>query len=106
MKNLTVNVEEFVAELKSETHAGKQVMVDFWAAWCGPCRVIGPILEEVEKENPDVVLLKVNVDENPEISGALGIQSIPTLMFFQDGEMNKSPIIGVVPKPHLINHLK
>ena len=106
MINLTVTAEEFVNELKSETYAGKQVMVDFWAAWCGPCRVIGPILEEVEKENPDVVLLKVNVDENQEVSGAIGIQSIPTLMFFKDGVMNKEPVIGVVPKPYLVSHLK
>lgn len=105
MKELTVTPEEFVTELKSGDYEGKQVIVDFWAAWCGPCRAVAPILDKLEKENSNVTLVKVNVDENPSLSMALGIQSIPTLMFFKNGEMNHKPIIGVVPQQKIEEHI-
>ena len=73
--------------------AGMPVMVDFWAPWCGPCRAMGKTLEEVAPEYRDKVrILKINVDENPEVAGRFGIQSIPTLLFYTDGEP-----IGQIP---------
>ena len=81
-------------------------VVDFWAPWCGPCRMMEPILEEIAIEQADrgVRVLKVNVDEAPETSHHYGIRSIPTLMFFQDGEP-LFEMVGIVPKPVLEREL-
>jgi thioredoxin 1 len=98
------NSKDFTDKLTSAEFEGKQVIVDFWATWCGPCRASAPILDRVEAENENVVLVKVDVDENPELSAAFGIQSIPTLMFFKNGEINASPVIGVVPKKVIEEH--
>lgn len=65
----------------------KLVVVDFWAEWCGPCRMVGPILEELANENPDVTIGKMNVDENPEVPTQIGIRNIPTLLFFKGGKV-------------------
>lgn len=74
------------------------VMVDFWAAWCGPCRAIAPVLVEiVEASEGRVVLMKVNVDENPALAARYGIQSIPTILVFKEGTL-VDRIVGAVPK--------
>lgn len=73
------------------------VLVDFWADWCGPCRMIGPVIEELARENSDVNFAKLNVDEYPELASRHGVMSIPTLLFFVNGEL-KDKSIGVVPK--------
>lgn len=66
----------------------KLAMVDFWAEWCGPCKIIGPIIEELAKEYGDkAIIAKLNVDENPEIAAQLGIRNIPTILFFKNGEV-------------------
>ncbi len=77
------------------------VVVDFWAEWCGPCKMIGPSLEEIAKElDGQVRIAKVNVDENPGIAGQLGIRSIPTLMLYKDGKVT-SQKVGAAPKGEL-----
>jgi thioredoxin 1 len=78
------------------------VVVDFWAEWCGPCKMIGPSLEEISKEmDGKVTIAKVNVDENPGVAGKLGIRSIPTLMLFKDGKL-ASQKVGALPKGELV----
>jgi thioredoxin 1 len=107
MSVIIKNADSFTAALKSPENKGKQVIVDFWATWCGPCRAVSPALDRIEaEEDGNVVLLKVDVDENPELSAAFGIQSIPTLMFFKDGVANVSPIIGVAPQKAIVEHFQ
>ncbi len=80
--------------LKSDT----PVVVDFWAEWCGPCKMIGPSLEEIATEMAGKVkIVKINVDENPGVPGKMGIRSIPTLMLFKDGKL-ASQKVGAAPK--------
>jgi thioredoxin 1 len=74
------------------------VLVDFWAAWCGPCRMVAPVLDEIQAENPDkITILKLNVDENPDLAMKYQITSIPAMKVFQGGEV-KTTIIGAKPK--------
>ena len=94
------NFDEIV--LKSQ----KPVMVDFWAEWCGPCRMVSPIVSEIAKEYKEkAVIGKLDVDSNPEVSAKYGIWSIPTILFFKDGEIaNKQ--VGAVPKSNLVKKLE
>ena len=79
-------------------NAGKPAIVDFWAEWCGPCRMLTPIVHELSEQFGDkLVVAKVDVDSNPEISLKFGIRNIPTILFFKDGEVADKQV-GVVPK--------
>lgn len=103
MAEVVLNEANFDAEvLKS----GVPVLVDFWAAWCGPCKIIGPIVEEVAKEmdGKPVKVGKMNVDENPDTPAKYGVMSIPTLMIFKGGEPVEQ-MVGVQSKDKLIERL-
>jgi thioredoxin 1 len=103
MADITLTDANFGTEVLKNA---KPVLVDFWAVWCGPCRVLGPIVEEVAKEmEGKAVIGKVNVDENPTVSQKYGIMSIPTTMIFKGGTVVKQ-FIGVQSKEVLIGELK
>ena len=91
----------FQAEvLESDT----PVLVDFWAPWCGPCRVVGPVLEQIAAERDDLRIVKLNVDENQQTAAAFEVLSIPTMILFKNGQVAKK-VIGAYPKKKLESEL-
>jgi len=86
--------------------ASKPTLVDFWAEWCGPCKQVGPILEEISNEmSNEVVIAKHNIDENPNQPTKWGIRSIPTMLLFQDGEL-KATKVGATTKSNIVSWIK
>jgi len=81
------------------------VLVDFWAPWCGPCRVVHPVLEEINDERDDVKIISLNIDENPQTAAQYEVLSIPTMILFKDGAMVKK-IVGALPKRRLLADLE
>jgi thioredoxin 1 len=99
----TVTDETFDAEVLG---SDVPVLVDFWAEWCGPCKMVAPVLEEIAAENAGkIVIVKVNTDENPEITRRYQIMSIPTMSVFSGGEVVKS-IVGAKPKAAILRDLE
>ena len=81
--------------------ANGTVLVDFYADWCGPCRMVSPIIDEIAEENPEIRVCKVNVDENPDLAGEFGVMSIPTLVVMEKGEI-KAKSMGAKPKAQIL----
>lgn len=103
MSELTITNDNFEKEVLKNT---KPVLVDFWAPWCGPCQMLGPIVEEVAKEVADkAVVAKLNVDDNQELAQKYGVSSIPTIIFFKNGE-EADRFVGVRGKDELIKKLE
>ena len=96
------NVKELSdANFEAEVLKSSQpVLVDFWAPWCGPCRMVGPVVEELAAENAAITVAKINIDDSPDTAAGYGISSIPTLMIFKDGEV-VDRFVGVQPKNRL-----
>jgi thioredoxin 1 len=93
------NFQAEVLEAESPT------LVDFWAPWCGPCRVVGPVLEEIAAEHDDIKVVKLNVDDNPITSAQFQVLSIPTMILFKNGAEAKK-IIGAMPKRKIVEQLE
>jgi thioredoxin 1 len=106
MSGLTEPIALTDANFQSEVAKYPLILVDFWAPWCGPCRMVGPIIEQLAREySGRVVFGKVNVDENQRIAGSFGIQSIPTMMIFKGGRA-VDVMIGALPKVQIEMKLK
>ena len=98
MSVLTITQNNFENEvLKSD----KPVLLDFWASWCGPCRMLSPVVDEIAEENPQIKVGKINVDEEGDLAASFGVMSIPTLVVIKNGQVvNQS--VGVVPKQKIL----
>ncbi len=102
MAVIEITKENFENEV---VKSDKVVLLDFWAPWCGPCRMLSPIVDEVAEENPDIKVGKINVDEEPELAEKFEVMSIPTLFVMKNGEIvNQS--LGAIPKAQVLALLK
>ena len=101
MAVVTITKENFEQEV---LQSAKPVLLDFWASWCGPCRMVVPIVEEIARERNDIKVGKVNVDEQPELAGQFGVMSIPTLLVFEQGKLVRQAV-GARPKASVLDLL-
>ncbi|PWL82094.1 MAG: thioredoxin [Clostridia bacterium] len=98
MAVMQVSRETFDEQVRN---AAKPVLLDFWASWCGPCRMVSPLVDEISEERDDILVGKVNVDEEPELAQMFNIMSIPTLLVFKNGEISASSV-GAMPKEDIL----
>lgn len=101
MPVITITAQNYETEVEK---SDEPVLLDFWAAWCGPCRMLSPVVDEVAEERSDVKVGKVNVDEQPDLAERFGVRSIPTLVVIQNGAV-KSTSVGVVSKDDILEML-
>ena len=101
MSVIKINKENFASEV---LNSNKPVLLDFYADWCGPCRMVGPIVSEIANERSDVKVGKINVDEQPELAGEFGVMSIPTLLVFEQGKLVRQAV-GARPKAGVLDLL-
>lgn len=97
MAVLHINHQNFAELEKSD----KPVLIDFYADWCGPCRMVGPVVEEIAEENPQYAVAKINVDAEPELAGRFGVFSIPTLIVLKNGKV-VDQLVGAQPKARIL----
>ena len=98
MKAMHINKDNFPQEV---LNSDKPVLLDFFASWCGPCRMVGPILDEIAQEREDIKVCKVNIDEQPELANRFRIMSVPTLMVLKDGQIIEQSV-GAKPKHQIL----
>jgi len=101
MSVITITKDNFDSEVM---HSDKPVLLDFWASWCGPCRMVSPVVDEIANETTTAKVGKVNVDEQPELARTFKVMSIPTLIVIKDGKVVKSAV-GVRPKADIVRML-
>ncbi|MGI6576966.1 MAG: thioredoxin [Eubacteriales bacterium] len=101
MSVLTITKHNFQKEVME---SDKPVLLDFWASWCGPCRMISPVIDEIAEETPMIKVGKINVDEQRELAEAFNIMSIPTLVVMKNGKV-VNQVMGVRPKQHIVSML-
>jgi thioredoxin 1 len=101
MSVITITKDNFETEvMRSE----KPVLLDFWASWCGPCRMVSPLVDEIADERSDIKVGKINVDEQPELAGTFGVNSIPTLVVIKEGKITNHAV-GARPKAQILEML-